>query len=87
MSKITPTRNNVFFEEIKTPNTTSSGIIVESTQVDMKKARAIAVGPECTEVKEGDIFYPTWPKTNVVKIDGELRGIIKEDDIIAIIEE
>jgi co-chaperonin GroES (HSP10) len=75
--------------EQKRENATASGIVIEGIAGlgDSKTGKVIAVGPEVTEVKVGDTVLLLWNKASVVTIDGAQRVIIKEEDIVAVLED
>ena len=70
--EIRPLSDKVLVAENKKENTTESGIILEGTRGTGEATRAtvLAIGPDVTEVKVGDVQ----------------RAIIKEENIIAIFE-
>jgi len=86
--EVKPLKKMVLIGEQKREQTTAAGIIIEGTRGtgDMAKATVIAVGPEVTEVKVGDIVLPEWGKSSPVTIDGVQRAMIKEEFIIAVFE-
>ena len=53
---------------------------------EVSKATVIAIGPDVTEVKVGDVIIPEWAKASPVKIGDVQRAMIKEENIIAICE-
>lgn len=58
---LTPLRNNVIVEKLEKELTTSSGIILKSTD-EADKAKVIAVGSEVTDVAVGNIILINWNK-------------------------
>jgi chaperonin GroES len=86
---LTPLKKNVLVAEQKRENATASGIVIEGVAGlgDSKTGKVIAVGPEVTEVKVGDTVLLMWNKASVVTIDGAQRVIIKEEDIVAVLED
>jgi chaperonin GroES len=84
---IKPLRDKVLVKESELQTTTESGIIVNSgTSNDTRSGIVIAVGPDCKEVKEGDVVYLDWRKCQVTKQDGDMVGVIDEKEIIAVVE-
>ena len=68
-------------------NKTESGIILgDKGTGEVSKATVLAVGPDVTEVKVGDVILPEWAKASPVKVDGNERAMIKEEHIIAVCE-
>jgi co-chaperonin GroES (HSP10) len=85
--EVKPLKKMVLIAEQKRETTTESGIIIEGRGTgDMAKATVLAVGPEVTEVKVGDVVLPEWGKASIVKVDGSQRAMIKEEFIIAVFE-
>ena len=79
---IKPLGNKIVVERIVADKTTSSGIILQSTQ-EPDKAKIIALGSEVNEVVVGDIVLINW---NVAKrIEGETY-IIPITDVIFVYE-
>jgi chaperonin GroES len=85
---VVPLKDKVLVAENKRENTTSSGIVIESAQGlgESKSGTVLAIGPSVTEVKVGDKILLEWPKGAVVTIDGKQRVIIKQEDIVAVLE-
>ena len=77
----------VLIAENAKEQTTESGIILGDRGTgNMAKATVLAIGDEVTEVKVGDVILPEWAKASVVKVDGVQRAMIKEENIIAVVE-
>ncbi len=89
--KIKPLADRVLVKPEKAESKTSSGIIIpEAAQEKTQTATVEAVGPgtekESITVKVGElIMYDKYAGTQI-KIDGEEYLIVKNSDIIAIIE-
>ncbi|MCR5452941.1 MAG: co-chaperone GroES [Lachnospiraceae bacterium] len=93
--KLVPLSDRVVVQQLEAEETTKSGIILASSaQEKPQEALVIAVGPggvvdgkEVTmQVKEGQkVIYSKYAGTNV-KLDGEEYIIVKQDDILAIVE-
>ena len=93
--KLVPLSDRVVLQQLEAEETTKSGIILASSaQEKPQEAQVIAVGPggvvdgkEVTmQVKEGQkVIYSKYAGTNV-KLDGEEYIIVKQDDILAIVE-
>jgi co-chaperonin GroES (HSP10) len=86
--EIRPLSDKVLVAENKKENTTESGIILEGTRGTGEATRAtvLAIGPDVTEVKVGDVILIEWSKASPVKVGDLQRAIIKEENIIAIFE-
>ena len=94
--KFRPLGDRVVVRRVKEDNKTAGGIIIPDTaQEKPQEGEIIAVGPGALddngkrvvpEVKTGDrILFGKWSGTEV-KIDGEELLIMKESDIMGIIE-
>ena len=85
--EIRPLKNQVLIAQNAKEKATESGIILgDKGTGDIVHATVLAIGPEVTEVKVGDVIIPEWAKSSVVKIDGAQRAMIKEEFIIAVVE-
>ena len=94
--KLVPLSDRVVVKQLEAEETTKSGIILASSaQEKPQEALVIAVGPggvvDGKEIKmqvtEGQkVIYSKYAGTNV-KLDGEEYIIIKQDDILAIVED
>jgi chaperonin GroES len=94
--KFRPLGDRVVVRRVKEDNKTAGGIIIPDTaQEKPQEGEVIAVGPGALddsgkrvvpEVKAGDrVLFGKWSGTEV-KIDGEELLIMKESDIMGIIE-
>jgi chaperonin GroES len=89
--KLKPLADRVLVKQEKAETKTASGIIIpETAQEKTQTATVSAVGPgtekEKVTVQVGDrVMYDKYAGT-AVKIDGEDYLIVKNSDIIAIIE-
>lgn len=89
--KLRPLADRVLLKEEKAETTTKSGILLpESAQEKTQTAKVEAVGPgtekEKITVKVGDrVMYDKYSGVQV-KMDGEDYLIVKNSDIIAIVE-
>ena len=94
--KIRPLHDRVIVKRIKEEETTKGGIIIPDTAKEKpSEGKIIAVGKgkllengtmKSLEVKAGDkVLFGKYAGTEV-KIDGEEHLIMREDDIIAIVE-
>jgi len=94
--KIKPLHDRVIVKRIEETETTKGGIIIPDTAKEKPvEGRVMAVGPgkvldngqkQPLEVKEGDrVLFGKYAGTDV-KIEGEEHLIMREDDIIAIVE-
>ena len=93
--KLVPLGDRVVLKQCEAEETTKSGIILAgSAQEKPQEAKVVAVGPggmvdgkEVTmQVKEGDMVIYSKYAGNEVKVDGEEYIIVKQNDILAIVE-
>lgn len=94
--KLVPLGDKVVLKQLEAEETTKSGIVLPGqAQEKPQQAEVVAVGPggvvdgkEITmQVKAGDkVIYQKYAGTNV-KLDGEEFIIVKQNDIVAIVEE
>ena len=93
--KLVPLSDRVVLKQLEAEETTKSGIILAgSAQEKPQEAEGIAVGPGGTvdgkevtmQVKEGQkVIYSKYAGTEV-KLDGEEFIIVKQNDILAVVE-
>ncbi|MBR4448687.1 MAG: co-chaperone GroES [Treponema sp.] len=89
--KVKPLEDRVLLKQEKAETKTASGIIIpETAQEKTQTATVEAVGPgtekEKITVKAGDrVMYDKYAGTQL-KIDGEDYLIVKNSDIIAVVE-
>ena len=95
--KIKPLSDHILIEPIKAEEKTKSGILLPDT-IDKEKpeqGKVIATGPgkmnssgkiNPLEVKTGNIVLFTKYAPNDIKVDNKEYLIVKEEDILAIIE-
>ena len=81
--------DKVLVAQTERETTTASGIVIEGAKGlgNTQQAKVLAVGPDAKEVKVGDNIYLDWSKAAVVKIDGAQRAMVKEEHIIAVVED
>ncbi len=94
--KLVPLADRVVLKQFEAEETTKSGIILAgSAQEKPQEAEVVAVGPggnvdgkEITmHVKAGDKVIYSKYAGNEVKLDGEEYIIVKQSDILAVVEE
>jgi chaperonin GroES len=89
--KLVPLGDRVVLKQLEAEEKTKSGIILTSqAQEKPQEAEVIAVGPGTEEVKmevkNGDkVIYSKYAGTEV-KLDGEEYIVVKQSDILAIVE-
>ena len=93
--KLVPLGDRVVLKQFEAEETTKSGIILTgSAQEKPQEAAVVAVGPGGTvdgkevimQVKVGDKVIYSRYAGNEVKIDGEEYIIVKQNDILAVVE-
>lgn len=86
---IQPIRDKVAVISLKSEKKTDSGIILtgKDSNADSPKAKVIAIGPEVTDVKVNDVLYIDWNKTVNTKVMDIPVYLLKQEDIIAVVEE
>ena len=92
---IKPLGDRVVLKKLEAESTTKSGIVLTGTAKEQpQEAEVMAVGPGAVvdgkrvemEVKVGDkILYSKYAGTDV-KVSGEEYIILRQDDILAIVE-
>jgi chaperonin GroES len=86
--EIKPLKKNVLVAENRSEHKSESGIVLEgATSIrDSKTGTVLAIGPDVTEVKVGDKIYLEWNKAQVIKVGDAQRVMIKEEDIVAVVD-
>lgn len=86
---IRPLHKKILVAENKSEQKTESGIILEGANSvrDSKRGTVLAIGPEVTDVKVGDVVYLDWTKASIVKVGEAQRVIIDEEFIVAILDQ
>lgn len=93
--KLVPLGDRVVLKQVSPEEKTKSGIILTSqAQEKPQQAEVVAVGPggmvdgkEVTmQVKVGDMVIYSKYAGNEVKLDGEEYIIVKQNDILAVVE-
>lgn len=93
--KIKPLADRVVIKKLEAEETTKSGIVLTGTAKERpQEAKVVAVGPGAIvdgkriemEVKIGDkVLYSKYAGSEV-KVSGEEYTILKQEDILAIVE-
>ena len=93
--KLVPVGDRVVLKQVEAEETTKSGLILTtSAQEKPQEAEVIAVGPggmvdgkEVTmQVKPGDKVIYSKYAGNEVKLEGEEYIIVRQNDILAVVE-
>lgn len=96
-TSISPLGNRVVVEPAEQEQRTASGIVLPETAKEKpQRGKVLAVGPgsrsdsgerQAMDVKEGDtVLFAKYGGTEI-KVDGRNVLILREDDILAIVEE
>jgi chaperonin GroES len=89
--KLVPLEDRVVIKQLEAEETTKSGIVLPNQAKEKpQEAEVVAVGPGSKEVKMevkvGDkVIYSKYAGTEV-KLEGEEYIIVKQGDILAIVE-
>ena len=89
--KLTPLNDRVVLKQLVAEETTKSGIVLPGQNKEKpQQAEVVAVGPGTEEVKMqvkvGEkVIYSKYAGTEV-KLDGEEFIIVKQNDVIAVVE-
>ena len=89
--KLVPLTDRVVLKQLEAEETTASGIVLPgAAQEKPQEAEVIAVGPGTDEVKMevkvGDkVIYSKYAGTQV-KLEGEEYIIVKQNDVLAVVE-
>lgn len=94
--KVTPLHDRIVVSRIEAEEKTAGGIIIPDTAKEKpQEGIIIAVGPGrwdedgnrvALDVKAGDrVLFAKWAGTEI-KLDGQEHMIMKEDDILGVIE-
>ena len=82
--KLVPLTDRVVLKQLEAEETTASGIVLPgAAQEKPQEAEVIAVGPG--GVVDGKVIYSKYAGTEV-KLDGEEYIIVRQNDILAIVE-
>ena len=89
--KLVPLGDRVVLKQVEAEETTKSGIVLPGAAKEKpQQAEVVAVGPGTEEVKMevavGDaVIYSKYAGTEV-KLDGEEFIIVRQNDILAVVE-
>ena len=85
---VKPLFKKVLVAEIKAVTKSEAGIILDNANSvrEQNRAKVLAIGPDVTDVKEGDTILLDWTKASVVKIEGAQRAIVDQDHIVSVLE-
>ena len=83
-----PLKDKVLVAENNSETKSEFGIILDDAKSvrESKTGTVLAIGPDVTEVQIGDKILLEWSKATVVKIGDAQRVVLKQSDIVAILE-
>jgi chaperonin GroES len=84
---IKPLHDKVVVEEVVTENVSESGLIITGKRTDVKHSKVLSVGDKVTDVKVGDIVIIDWQFASKASYESKTFFVIKEENIIAVVEE
>lgn len=85
---VKPLKDIVLVAENKKESQTASGIILDGQGIgESKTGTVLAIGPKVDAVNVGDKILLMWNKAQVVTVDGAQRVMIKQEDIVAVLED
>jgi co-chaperonin GroES (HSP10) len=85
---VKPLKKKILVAENKSERKSEAGIILEGVNSvrDSKRATVLAIGPDVTLVKEGDVVLIEWTKGAIIQIDDAQRVVIDEDFVVAVFD-
>ena len=88
MSKLRPLCNKLVVRRLKNESVTTSGIILSQSSLELSnKGEVLAIGVKVVDIKEQDIVLFNNDQTvQIIKVNNEEFLIIKDSDILAIVE-
>lgn len=87
MVQIKPLADRVVIERVEALEKTAAGIVIPDTAKEKpEQGKILAAGKEVKEVKVGDSVLFSKYATNEVKLDGKEYLLVKEEDILAVLQ-
>ena len=83
--KLKPTADNIVLKQTDAVETTTSGIILDTTKEKPAIYEVMSAGPDVKEVKVGDKVVVSNFKGNDIKLDGVEYKFVKLEDVLAIV--
>ena len=84
--KLKPTADNLVLKQTEAEETTSSGIILASTNKDKPAIyEVMSAGPEVKDIKAGDKVVVGNYTGSDIKLDGVDYKFVKLEDVLAIV--
>ena len=82
-----PINNTAIIEMLEKEKISTGGIILtRNDPKEITKGRVLAIGPNCKDIKVGDIILPNWNEARKNDLNDETFFVISEDEIIAILD-
>jgi chaperonin GroES len=82
-----PLNNTAIIEMLEKEKFSTGGIILtRNDPKEITKGRVLAIGPNCKDIKVGDIILPNWNEARKNDLNDETFFVISEDEIIAILD-
>jgi co-chaperonin GroES (HSP10) len=85
---VQPLHTKVIVAENYVESKSEAGLILDG--IDSLKqtpqGTVIAIGPEVTDVKIGDVVIPDWTKATIITVDGAQRAVIDQTNIMMVLE-
>jgi co-chaperonin GroES (HSP10) len=85
-----PIKNKILIqlENMDKETVLESGIVLTTRERDeAQRAKVLAVGPDVEYVQVGDSILPNWNAADPTRYEKEDYYLIKEDEVVMIIEE
>jgi len=90
LSVLLPIKNKILIqlENMDKETVLESGIVLTTRARDeAQRAKVLAVGPDVEYVQVGDSILPNWNAADLTRYEKEDYYLIKEDEVVMIIEE
>ena len=84
--KLKPMADNILLKQSEAAETTASGIILASTKEKPAIYEVMSAGPDVKDIKAGDKVVVGNFVGSDLKLDGVEYIIVKQSDILAIVE-
>lgn len=84
---VQPLHTKVIVAENYVESKSKFGIILDGVDLmQTPHATVLAIGPEVTDVKIGDVVVPDWTKATIITVDGAQRAVIDQKNIMMVLE-
>lgn len=85
MKKLAATGNRVIIRQKESSNTTSSGILLQSSQ-ETPQALVVAVGDRVQGISVGDTILVDWARVGSFEYERVHYNIVIDENILAVVE-